>query len=162
MNKVNTYIKVCAVVSFALVLFLGCKKHEEAYSLEKETVMINAWVKSMVNSNNIVDSTSTGLHYIISKVGTGATVTTGNTVTLKYTGKFVDGTIFDSSASFSYVHKASDQRMIPGFEEGVEKLSKGGSGIFLIPSAQAYGTGGYSTIPPYTPLEFNIEIIDIK
>ena len=162
MKKLKTYFKVCAVISIALILFLGCKKHEEAYSLEKETVMINTWVKTMVNSNNIVDSTSTGLHYIISKVGTGATVTAGNTVTLIYTGKFVDGTVFNPATSLSYVHKASDQRMIPGFEEGVEKLSKGGSGIFLIPSAQAYGTGGYSIFPPFTPLLFNIEITDIK
>ncbi len=162
MKKLNSWFKVCAVVLFAFVLVSGCKKHEEVYSPEKETTLINTWVKTMMNTNNIIDSTSTGLHYIITKVGTGATVTAGNTVTLKYTGKFVDGTVFDSSASFSYVHKASDQRMISGFEEGIEKLSMGGSGIFLIPSAQAYGTGGYSTIPPYTPLVFNIEITDIK
>jgi FKBP-type peptidyl-prolyl cis-trans isomerase FkpA len=164
MKKLNTYFKICTVVLFALVLVLGCKKTvvTDSNSSVTEANLINTWVKTMVNTNNIVDSTSTGLHYIISKVGTGATVTAGNTVTLKYTGKFVDGTVFDSSASFTYVHKASDQRMIPGFEEGIEKVSKGGSGIFLIPSAQAYGTSGYSTIPPYTPLIFYIEITDIK
>jgi len=164
MKKLNTYFKVCAVVLFALVLVLGCKKTEVpiSNSSEQKANLINTWVKTMVNTNNIVDSTATGLHYIISKVGTGATVTAGNTVTLKYTGKFVDGTVFDSSASFTYVHKAANQRMIPGFEEGIEKLSKGGGGIFLIPSAQAYGSGGYATIPAYTPLLFMIEVIDIK
>jgi len=164
MKKLNSWFKVCAVVLFAMVFVFGCKKTEvpNSNSSLKEASLINTWVKTMVNTNNIVDSTSTGLHYIISKVGTGAAVTAGNSVTLKYTGKFVDGTVFDSSASFTYVHKATGQRMIPGFEEGIEKLSKGGSGIFLIPSAQAYGTGGYSTIPAYTPLLFTIEVIDIK
>lgn len=163
MKKLNTYFKVCVVALFATVFVLGCKKTtEETNSSEKETNLINTWVKTMVNANNIVDSTSTGLHYIINKVGTGANVTAGNKVTMKYTGKFVDGTVFDSSASYTYVHKASDQRMIPGFEEGIEKLSMGGNGIFLIPSAQAYGTGGYSIFPAYTPLLFTIEVIDIK
>ena len=162
MKKLNTYFKVCAVVLFAMVFVFGCKKIENPYSPENEALIINTWVKTMVNTNNIVDSTSTGLHYIISKVGTGATVTAGNTVTMKYTGKFVDGKVFDSSPSYTYVHKAADQRMIPGFEEGIEKLSKGGSGTFLIPSAQAYGTGGYATIPANTPLLFTIEIIDLK
>lgn len=162
MKRLNTYFKVYVVVLFATVLMFGCKKSEESFSPAKETSQINTWVTTMVKSNNIVDSTSTGLHYIISKVGTGATVTTGNSVTVKYTGKFLDGTIFDSSDSFAYVQKGANQRMIPGWEEGIEKLSKGGIGIFLIPSALAYGPNGYSKITPYTPLLFNIEVIDIK
>ena len=162
MKKLNTCLKICVIVLFAMVIVFGCKKTAETNSSDKEANLINTWVKTMVNTNNIVDSTSTGLHYIISKVGTGATVTAGNTVTMKYTGKFVDGTVFDSSASYTYVHKASDDRMIPGFEEGIEKLSKGGSAIFLIPSAKAYGDYGYAIIPPFSPLLFTIEVIDIK
>lgn len=76
---------------------------------------------------------------------------------------FMDGAIFVSSTSFGYVHKATTgQRMIQGWEEGIEVLSKGGSAIFLISSAKAYGDYGYSIIPPYSPLLFMIEITNIK
>jgi FKBP-type peptidyl-prolyl cis-trans isomerase len=162
MKKGRLQFKVFVIVLFAFVFVLGCKKNEESNSSEKESALISKWVATMVKANHIVDSTATGLHYIISKVGTGATVQSGDTVTLKYNGTFVDGSVFDYSPSFKYVHKAAKSRMIPGFEEGIEKLSKSGTGIFLIPSDQAYGTSGYATIPSYTPLLFSIEIIDIK
>ena len=75
----------------------------------------------------------------------------------------MDGTVFDSSPSFSYVHKATATRMIQGWEEAVEVMSKGESALFLIPSAKAYGANGiYQFIKPYAPLLFTIEIIDIK
>jgi FKBP-type peptidyl-prolyl cis-trans isomerase FkpA len=162
MKKMYLRFNVYAVSVLALLFLFGCKKYDEPYSAAKETDLIKTWVRTQVKNNSIVDSTSTGLYYIFDKAGTGPVVQEGNNVTLKYTGEFLDGSVFDSSESFTYVHKAADQRMIPGFEEGIEKLSKGGSGVFLIPSAQAYGTNGYSSIPPYTPLLFIIEIIDIK
>jgi len=54
--------------------------------------------------------------------------------------------------------------MIQGWEEGIEILSKGGSATFLIPSNKGYGPLGSEdrTIPPYTPLIFIIEVVNIK
>jgi FKBP-type peptidyl-prolyl cis-trans isomerase len=78
---------------------------------------------------------------------------------------FLDGTIFDSSTSFKYIHKNTDptKRLIQGWEEGIEILRNGGSAAFLIPSAKAYGAEGrIPSIPPYSPLIFIIEVIDIK
>jgi len=162
MNKLYTQVKFCTVILFALVLVFGCKKQEITNSSQKEASQIKSWVETMVKANNVVDSTTSGLHYIISKVGSGANVKAGDSLTVQYTGKFLDGTVFDSSASFKYVQNAVNQRMIPGWEEGIEKLSKGGAGLFLIPSNLAYGSNGYYTIPPYTPLVFTLEVIDIK
>jgi len=62
----------------------------------------------------------------------------------------------------TYIHKTN--RMIQGWEEGIEILSKGGSATFLIPSNKGYGPLGSEdrTIPPYTPLIFIIEVVNIK
>ena len=154
--------KVCAVVLFALVFVFGCKKTEETYSPGKEASMIKNWLNTNVKSNKNIDTTATGLFYIVDKVGVGPKVQAGDSLTLKYTGMFMDGTIFDAAPSFSYVHKAEGQRMIQGWEEGIEVLNKGGSALFLIPSAKAYGDYGYSRIPPYSPLLFTIEVSNIK
>jgi len=162
MKKMIMRFDVYAVILLALVFVSGCKKYEEPYSSEKEASQIKTWVATMAINKISVDSTSTGLYYITDKVGTVPLVQTGDTVTVQYTGMFLDKTVFDSSTSFTYVHKAEKQRMIPGWEEGIEHLGKGGSATFLIPSAEAYGPLGYSVIPPYTPLLFMISVSDIK
>lgn len=162
MKRLNTYFKVYVVVLFATVLMFGCKKTEVTSSSAIEATQMKDWLYLNIKNNKNIDTTATSLYYIVDKVGTGPKVQTGNSLTVKYTGMFMDGTIFDSSESFSYVHKATGQRMIQGWEEGIEVLSKGGSAIFLIPSAKAYGDFGYSVIPPFSPLLFTIEVIDIK
>jgi FKBP-type peptidyl-prolyl cis-trans isomerase FkpA len=162
MIKLNTRIKICALAMFAIVVVSGCKKAADTYTPEKEASEIANWLDTMVKNNSNIDTTSTGLFYIVDKAGAGATVKSGDAVTVQYTGKFLDGTVFDSSSSFSYVHKAAGQRMIQGWEEGIEVMKKGESAVFLIPSAKAYGNDGNSVIPPYTPLIFVIGIIDIK
>jgi len=163
MKKLNIYFKVCIVLLFATVFVFGCKKTEVTDSPVTEASLIKNWLETQVKDNKNIDTTSTGLYYIVDKVGTGPKVQAGDSLTVKYTGTFMDGTVFDSSLSFSYVHKATASRMIQGWEEAVEVMSKGGSALFLIPSAKAYGANGYyPVIKPYAPLLFTIEIIDIK
>lgn len=151
-----------ATLLFAVVFVTGCRKFENPNTPENESTLVNKWLETMVKNNNDVDTLSTGLYYISKKAGTGFTVQEGDTVTVAYTGMFLNGTIFDEASSYTYVHKATGQRMIEGWEEGIEVLSKGGIGVFMIPSVKAYGPYGYASIPPYAPLLFQIEIKEIK
>jgi FKBP-type peptidyl-prolyl cis-trans isomerase len=163
--KINTFLKVCAFVLFVTVIASGCKKADDpyaAYTPEREAGLIKAWLDAQIAAKKNIDTTSTGIFYIVEKVGSGATVKTGNKITVNYTGMFTDGTVFDSSKGYSYVHKGSSSRMIQGWEEGIEVLNKGERATFLIPSAKAYGSTGYSSIPPNSPLIFVIEVVDIK
>lgn len=162
MRKLNMWLKVGAVVLFAMALVFGCRKFENTYTPENEAIQIKNWLDTQVKNNINIDTTATGLYYIVNKVGSGATVMEGDEVTVQYSGMFINGTVFDDSPGFTYIHKADETRMIPGWEEGIEVLSKGGSALFLIPSAKAYGNLGYDRIPPYTPLLFTIEVIDIQ
>lgn len=53
--------------------------------------------------------------------------------------------------------------MIPGFEEGLAMLGKGGKGKFIIPYFQAYGAAGRpGAIPPYSDLVFDVEIVNLE
>ena len=119
----------------------------------------------MAANNEVLSKTSSGINYIVEKTGTGETVKTGNKVTVKYIGFFTTGEIFDASAyhgdgTFTYTHKTD--KLISGWEEGIEAMQKGGRAAFLIPSAKGYGTSGSGSIPPYSPLIFVIEVVDIK
>ena len=163
MNSLGKNLKIGFFVLIALALVFGCKKIDNSQnSSVQETLLIRQWVNTMKRNNFVVDSLSTGVYYIIESIGTGAFVQAGNNITIGYTGQFLDGSTFDASSSYTYVHKGAYSRMIPGWEDAVEKLSKGGKGIFLIPSSQAYGSNGYMVVPPYTPLLFEIEILDIQ
>lgn len=161
MRNLRSWFKIGPVLFFVFLFMTGCQKVETSYTAENEIIKIKGWLDAMSKNNNI-DTTATGLYYIVNKVGTGRTVQAGDTVTVQYSGMFLDGSVFDSSSDFTYVHKATGQRLIEGWEEGIEIMSKGGSALFLIPSAKGYGNYGYAVIPPYTPLLFAIEIIDLR
>lgn len=167
MRNINSLIKISLFVIAVLAFLASCKKDEpvqSSYTAENEVKVINAWKSQMKTQKVAYDSTATKIYYIMdaTKVGSGPKVTAGNTVTVAYTGRYLDGTLFDFSDSYTIVHKASDQRMIPGWEEAVELLNKGSRAAFLIPSSLAYGPSGFYSIPPYCPLLFTIEILDIK
>jgi len=170
MKKLNEILKLSVFILF-VVIVASCKKDEDpnaGYTPEREAAMIKEWKAAMKTKNILLDSTATGIFYRIddTKVGTGDFIKDGDNITVKYTGMFMDGTVFDASANqntagtMTYVHKTD--RMIEGWEEGVELLKKGNSAVFMIPSAKAYGPNGYSIIPPYTPLLFIIEVVNIQ
>lgn len=167
MRKVNNILKILLLAVCFVVVYSSCKKdspEQSSYTAENEVILINAWKKQLKSEKIAFDSTASKIYYIIdtTKVGTGLKIVSGNKLTVSYTGRYLDGTVFDFSNSYSYVHKATGQRMIPGWEEAIELLSKGSRAAFLIPSSLAYGPDGYYSIPPYCPLLFTIEVLDIQ
>lgn len=109
--------------------------------------------------------TASGLVYVIEKEGEATKPVAGSQMSVHYTGTFMDGKKFDSSRDggvpMAFTYKTN--RMIPGFEEGLAMLGKGGKGIFIIPYFDAYGAQGRpGAIPPYSDLVFDLEIMDLK
>jgi peptidylprolyl isomerase len=105
------------------------------------------------------------LQYIDVKLGTGAAVKSGDTVTVEYTGWLTNGTKFDSSAAhpgqpFSFQVGAGS--VIPGWDQGVVGMKVGGQRRLIIPPALGYGTAGAgSTIPANATLIFDVTITKI-
>ena len=110
--------------------------------------------------------TESGLVYIVEDAGTEPKALTGDSISLHYRGTFrADGKQFDASydrgAPMDFVYKVN--RMIPGFEEGIGMIGKGGKAKLIIPYYQAYGKQGRpGAIPPFSDLVFDIELIDKK
>jgi len=102
--------------------------------------------------------TNSGLHYVVVEEGTGTEMPGPMTnVTCTYRGEFLSGGIFDSSSS------AIDFRLdnvIAGWTEGVQLMKKEAIFYLIIPSRLAYGQQGQNSIPPNTPLFFEINLID--
>lgn len=104
----------------------------------------------------------TGVYLKSIKKGTGDKVEPLQSVKVHYTGRFVDGTVFDSSVErdtpFEFTVGAG--QVIPGWDATVAGMKVGDKVTVLIPSDLAYGEGTRG-IPPYTPLVFDIELLEI-
>ena len=110
-------------------------------------------------------TTATGLQYIDIVVGTGAAPVNGDVVAVNYTGWLAsDGTKFDSSlereSAFGFTMGTG--QVIPGWDEGLLTMQKGGQRRLIIPPELAYGADGRPpTIPPNSTLIFDIALIDV-
>ncbi len=114
--------------------------------------------KSMPNATK----TPEGILYTVTQAGTGAIPVAGNTVSVQYVGKFMDGKIFDQSNGNAFTFKIGDGGVIPGWDKALLTMKKGGKSTFIIPSNLAYGEQGGGPIAPNTPLVFDITLEDIK
>ncbi len=109
-----------------------------------------------------VITTASGLQYMVEKEGTGAQPAATDEVTVHYTGKLLDGTVFDSSVSRGEPATFPLNRVIPGWTEGVQLMKEGGKYTFFIPSDLAYGPQGVpNAIPPHSTLIFDVELIKV-
>ena len=97
-------------------------------------------------------------------IGTGDLAESGKSVSVHYTGKLEDGTVFDSS------HKRGTPitftlgmgQVIKGWDEGIAGLRVGGKRTLTIPSDMGYGAqGSGKLIPPHATLIFDVELMDV-
>lgn len=106
--------------------------------------------------------TASGLQYKIIKEGTGAQPTAADEVTVHYTGRLMDGTVFDSSVDRGEPATFPLGQVIPGWTEGLQLMKEGGKTEFVIPSRLAYGPkGAGDMIPPNATLRFEVELIKV-
>ena len=118
--------------------------------------------------------TETGLYLIEKEKGKGASPKDGDSIIVQFSGSFLDGTVFGSSVQANrpvgfVLGEKGPRSVLKGWEEGVRKMKKGGVAELIMPSSLAFDSigqinerSGKYQIPPYCPLKFEIQIIDIK
>ncbi len=116
-------------------------------------------------TTNGVQQTKSGLQYIDMADGSGAAPTTGDKVTVHYTGYLLNGKKFDSSVDrkqpFTFV--IGYGQVIKGWDEGVASMKIGGKRKLIIPVELGYGRqGAGGLIPPNSELIFDVELLGAK
>lgn len=123
--------------------------------------------------------TASGLIFIETKKGSGVKAKAGDLVKVNYTGRLLDGTMFDTSIEadaktgnvynpqrpyepISFTLAQEPRQVIQGWEEGLLLMTKGSKAKLIVPSALAYGPRGGGPIPPFSTLAFEVELVDIK
>lgn len=119
----------------------------------------NSLLKSFLAQNKITSKPDDkGIYYQEISSGAGNPLMPGNFVSLRYVGKYLDGTIFDCNTLIPEQELLSfplgQNQMIPGFEASVMKMKKGGKAIFILPSDQAYRDS--------LSRAFEVEVVDVK
>lgn len=109
-----------------------------------------------------VQVTASGLQYKVLKEGSGARPVRTDKVKVHYTGKLIDGNIFDSSVQRGEPAEFGVTQVIPGWVEGLQLMNVGSKYEFTIPSELAYGErGAGGAIPPNAVLVFEVELLAI-
>ena len=108
-------------------------------------------------------TTATGLQYKVVTQGKGKSPGITDRVTVHYTGKLVDGTIFDSSIQRGQPATFRVNQVIPGWTEALRMMKEGDKWILYIPYALGYGErGSPPQIPPFSTLIFEVELLKVN
>ncbi len=145
------------------------REEQEAHAAQQKTID-DKILRDYFTANSIsATRTNSGLYYLIEKEGTGQTARPGQAVTVNYTGRTMDGKIFDSNTDPAMGHAepftfvVGQGMVIPGWDEGVSLFKKGTKAKLFIPSTLAYGQNSPSpAIPADAVLMFDIEVLKIE
>ena len=143
----------------------SAKYMEYLKELEAMKVEEQSKIETYVKENSIAaQATENGLYYISTKKGSGAQIQNGQIATVHYTGKFFDGKVFDSSEGRDPIKfRLGQDAVIQGWHEGIAKMKVGEKATLIIPSSLGYGEmGSRGVIPPYSPLLFDVELLNAE
>ena len=141
------------VLIIALLSGLSCGNKQ------KESLPEEPQIEKYIADNNlkITEKSETGLRFVLVEANpSGELLKKGQSVKVKYAGHLLSGKSFDEG-SFNFVLGIG--QVVPGFDEGIAKLKVGEKGILIFPSSLGYGSGGGGSIPPNSPLVFDIEVL---
>jgi len=153
-----------AIIPISLLVFIilmstSCKKDDTDY-VKVEIEIIEDF---MTERGLTIEPTASGLYFMDEEIGTGSYPVLLDTVEVYYTGLFLNGLKFDSRTTgdpYSFIVGVTS--VIEGWHEGLQLMRENGESVLIIPSWLAYGTRGNGAIPGYTPLYFQIELLNIK
>ena len=115
------------------------------------------------NKNLKAEKTREGIFFSMITEGAGELPKQGDYVKIRYVGKLLSGKVFDESPKDEpYVFQLGNGQVIEGWNKAIQKLKIGTKATLYIPAYLAYGSDGIaSTIPPNSPLIYDIELVEV-
>jgi peptidylprolyl isomerase len=153
----NTFLGLIVIAIIGSAFATGTDSASGTSVKEKKVVA----AKKKAKASDTV-TTASGLKYIIVTKGNGATPKAGQSIKVQYTGKLLDGSVFDSSVKRGepFEFAVGTGMVIKGWDEALLTMSKGEKRTLIIPPALGYGPNGYPpVIPPNATLVFDVELI---
>jgi FKBP-type peptidyl-prolyl cis-trans isomerase len=160
-KRILRHLVLSGLIIIVLPSCLSTKTEEYE---QKEAAMIQTYLESNPSLN--FELKTSGLYYLDIVTGNGLPASVHDTAYVFYSVTFLDGTKLDSNVGTkdTLIFPIGEGIMISGFDEGITYMIEGGKAKFLVPSKLAYGSTGnyYGTIPAYTPLLFDVNLVRVK
>lgn len=155
--------KLIFVWSIIVFASLSCGKTTTSGCTPATVASESATMISYCTSNSITYTQhSSGILYQIVDPGTGTAPSLSSRIYITYTGKLFNGSVFDSQSNAALTGWTLSS-LIQGWQIGLPLIKKGGHIKLVIPSSLAYSCAGSgNTIPPNTPLYFDITLVDVQ
>ncbi len=138
------------------------KKEEDAKKLAETNKAAGDKFLAENKAKAGVQTTASGLQYKVITEGSGVKPKATDTVKVHYTGKLLDGKVFDSSVTRGEPVEFPVSGVIPGWVEALQLMPQGSKWEVYIPSELAYGPTGNQAIPPSSTLIFEVELLEVK
>lgn len=146
------------------ILFLGLFFSKTALASPPDSLQN---LEAFLSKNELTpDKTRSGLLFKIEKTGEGNAIRPGQFVKVHYTGRLLDGRVFDATRDAEndepFVFQTGFRQVVAGLEEGIGLLKPGGKATFYLPAKLAYGnTAVGSTIPAGAALIYEVELLEV-
>ena len=154
----TTIMKTDAANSFFTSTISAAKKQqEEAYKKENSD-----WLANNAKAEG-VKTLPSGLQYKVITEGSGEPASKDDMVTVRYEGKMIDGTVFDSSYTRNPdTSSFRPDQVIKGWTEALTMMPAGSTWMLYIPQELGYGSRAAGKIKPYSTLIFKVEVVKIE
>ena len=164
----NNTLRLGATMKYVVVLrSISTKEDQQAEMIknaqkaQQQDQLDEKIITDYITANKIegMKRTSTGLYYKITQQGTGPIAVGGQAITAHYTGKFLDGKVFDSDKDRpgpGFQFTLGMHGVIEGWDEAFALMNKGSKATIIIPSKLAYGANGIGPIPANAVLMFDV------
>lgn len=164
MNVTATGIAVALAVILAFGLLVFGPGMFNPFSEPSQDATLIPMIDSENQGAPIPETLPTELTASDDVAGAGAEVKAGDTVSVLYTGRLADGTVFDASSLHGnepFTFTVGAGAVIRGWDEGLLGMKVGGTRRLIIPADMAYGSQDLGVIPPNSTLIFDIQLLEI-
>lgn len=145
--------KIVLLVAVFIAAFSSCSK--DSFDPAKQAAKDDAAIQAYIAANNLsATKDPSGVYYQVITPGTGAYPTVSSLITANYTGKLLNGSVFDAGS----INSTALNTLVRGWQYGIPHINTGGRILLLIPSALGYGNTANGSIPSNSILLFTIDL----
>jgi FKBP-type peptidyl-prolyl cis-trans isomerase len=157
----KSYVKYFLVFSCLITAFIA-----SCNPVDKKARAENEEIEKYFATNPSLDFVlyNSGLYYCELEAGSGLQAKVHDSAFIKHTVKYLNGTTIYTNVGTNDTLKqpVNEGWLLPGFDEGLTHMREGGKSLMLLPSYLAYGPKGFQTVPGYTPLLIEVNLVKIK
>lgn len=149
-------LSVLFLIFFLIITSSSCKKESDE---ARQAGIDRGLIEQYVADHNLDGKyTLSGLYFLILEKGDGTYPAQNAVIKVTYKGYLLDGTVFEED----HIPLISLANLIPGWQEGIRLIDKGGTIQLIIPSGLAYGSDSSEEIPANSVLIFDITLHDFE